>query len=304
MQGQSSDVSASNYMLLTGVAKAKIVAINPNNEKLKKVDINVKEDAKEPEYTGLEINEEVYSKLKFLLRIEGDLEMPDKTIKHYNQIVNLEFLISNRDDASSTGNVKFINNFGNSAYSSTKDNPKMGWFWKVGNPVPAKQGEVVVTEFLRAFLNTDIKSEGKIKNWAKIVNGDTNEIKGYIQNFINNFVYVLLGYKEVEKEGKISYYPVVFNRFFVRGGNDTPITAFRKFMDTYTGTFLYQNDLRLKKLDTDNLPKPDKESNESNDFDLGVNNQEAVDSFGEGNKAGLLGKSTDFPAGENETDLF
>ena len=267
MKGQSSDVPASNYLLLTGVAKAKIIGLNPNNAKLKSLGFNVKEDAQEPEYTGIDINSETFSKLRFVLKVKGDLQLNDGSLRPYDTNLFLDFLISNRDDASSSGNVKYLNDFGATAYSSTKENPKMEWFWSKGNPKAAKQGECLVTEFLRAFLNVDPRTEGKIKDWSKIVNGNVSEIVGYLKPYLdNNFVYVLLGYKEVVNDDKVSYYQSVFNRHFVRGGIDNPISSFKKQLDNYQGNFLYQNDLLLKKLDTDNLPKPDSDNSDSNPF--------------------------------------
>lgn len=295
MNGQTSDVPASNYLLLTGVAKAKIIGLNPSNAKLKSLGFNVKEDAPEPEYTGVTINEETYSKLRFVLKVKGDLQQNDGSLRPYDSNLFLDFLISNRDDASSSGNVKYINNFGSTAYSSTKDNPKMEWFWGKGSPKAAKQGEAIVTEFLRAFLNVDPRTEGKIKDWAKVVNGNTSEIAGYLKPFLeSNFVYVLLGYKEVVSDDKVNYYQNVFNRCFVRGGIDNPIPNFKKYLDNYQGTFLYQNDLMLKKLDTNNLPKPDSE----NDSPFGKS-EGADDPFSSSKAENVFNNSVDM-AGEEE----
>lgn len=235
-----------DYIVYTGVHKISVLGVNLNNEELKKLGFNVKEDAKEPEFLNVKVGEDkVFTRIRFAYLFRGKI-MIDGVERTYNQKANnLEFLISNRDNISANGNIQHINDYGATAYSSTKDNPKMAWFWEKPNRV-AKEGEAFLINFLKIYLNVAPKDECKL-NWEALVKGDTKEISNHLKLVPTNECYALLGYKEyTSPEGKNSLYQSVFNNAFVRGNKIGYMAEFVKLFANYTGGFNYQNDFNFK----------------------------------------------------------
>ena len=263
----SNESVENNFLVFSGVHKIKILGVNPNNAELAKLGYTIKEDAKEPEYTGIVINELEWSRVRFIYQIVGKTLINGNEVS-YSQKSSLDFLVSDRDVVSQNGNVQHIGDFGNTAYSSTKENPKMEWFWNKPNRV-AKQGEADLLGFLKVHLNIPPKDECKLAKWADVIKGNATEIKKYLQLVPNNECYALLGGKESEKDGKTTVYQSIYNRFFVRASNLQPEAAFSKEFANYTGSFNYQNDFTFKPfLEKVNNVVPD--SNAANTADADV----------------------------------
>jgi hypothetical protein len=253
----SNESVENNRLVYTGVHKIKVLAVNPTNAELAKLGYTIKEDSKEQEYTGIKIQELDYSRVRFLVQFSGKTIINGNEVT-YNDKTNLDFLISDRDVISQNGNVQHINNGGGTAYSSTKENPKMTWFWGTPNRV-AKQGEADLLHFLKVHLNIAPKEECKLDTWNKIVKGDVSEIKKNIGLVPNNQCFSTLGMKEVEKDGKVTVYQTIYNKHFVRASNLQPESEFSKHFANYTGNFNYQNDFTFKPVleKVVNTAKPD-----------------------------------------------
>lgn len=257
MKVNNSNTAVTNDSLVfTGVHKVKVLAVNPTNADLAKIGYTIKEDAKEPEYKDIKVGELDYSRVRFVLQFSGKM-LINGNEKSYNNKTNLDFLISDRDVVSANGNVQYINDAGNTAYSSTKENPKMTWFWGTPNRI-AKEGEAALLHFLKIHLNIAPKDECKLKSWADLLKGNATEIKKYLGLAPNNECYALLGDKIVEKDDKVTHYQSVYGRFFVRATAVQPEADFAKEFAKYTGTFNYQNDFTFKPvLEKVESPTPD-----------------------------------------------
>lgn len=266
----SNDSQESNILNFTGVHKIKVLAVNPTNAELAKFGYTIKEDAKEPEYAGIKIQELDWARVRFLVQFHGKTVINEKEV-NYSQRTFLDYLVSDRDVVSQNGNIQHINNGGNTAYASTKENANMKWFWSTENRV-AKQGEAELLGFLKVHLNIAPKDDCKLDTWSKIVKGDASEIKKLCALVPNNECYALLGIKESEKDGKTTIYQTIFNRFFVRATNLQPLAAFSKEFANFTGKFNYQNDFTFKPvLEKVTVATPDNNgggSNGSNDDDV------------------------------------
>lgn len=253
----SNESVESNRLVFTGVHKIKVLAVNPTNAELTKLGYTIKEDAKEQEYTGIKIQELDYSRIRFIYQFSGKTIINGNEVS-YNQKQSLDFLISDRDVVSKDGNIQHISDTGNTAYGSTKENPKMAWFWGTPNRV-AKQGEAELLHFLKIYLNIAPKDECKLAKWADLVKGNVTEIKKYLGLAPNNECFGTLGMKEVEKDGKITVYQTIYNKHFVRASNLQPEAEFSKHFANYTGSFNYQNDFTFKPVleKVVNTAKPD-----------------------------------------------
>jgi len=253
----SNESVENNRLVFTGVHKIKVLAVNPTNAELAKLGYTIKEDAKEQEYTGIKIQELDYSRVRFIYQFSGKTIINGNEVT-YNQKQSLDFLISDRDVVSKDGNIQHISNTGNTAYGSTKENPKMAWFWETPNRV-AKQGEAELLHFLKVHLNIAPKDECKLAKWVDLIKGNVTEIKKYLGLAPNNECYALLGMKEVEKDDKTNVYQAIYNKHFVRASNLQPESEFSKHFANYTGSFNYQNDFTFKPVleKVVNTAKPD-----------------------------------------------
>lgn len=198
-----------------GVASVNILAINPDNAKLRSFGWNIPADAPEPEYAKDIVGEDGSvarrARVRFMVQIQ-DLE--DKPI------VPLDFWI--RPEATfNAGKTKgkLIDAFGRTAWG-TKEEIKAG---KIPNytsgPANISQqynlchvGEEELVTFLMKFLNitplqvyqngqfVPSKNPGKltIDNWAKLCAGDVNELISYVALQPDNKVKVVFGVQSGE----------------------------------------------------------------------------------------------------------
>jgi hypothetical protein len=170
---RSLEPKVKNYF--TGVADAEILKFNPTKQEIMEIKgIENGDNIKDPDYK-ITIQDRVYRKLEILMRVNPNVELGKKTIDgkliedypndHY---FNVSFLVSDRDETSSTGNFRFINDRLQSTWAPSleaiKDNSSMSWF-KTDNVRKAKEGEVQLYDFLYAWYNKSSSKEEPITDF-------------------------------------------------------------------------------------------------------------------------------------------
>lgn len=197
----------------SGVASVNILAVNPDNAKLRSFGWNIPADAAEPEYSKEIVKEdhsvEKRARVRFMVQIQ---DLPDKPI------IPLDFWI--RPEAtfnSDKSKGKIIDAFGRTAWG-TKEEIKAGKIptYSSGpasisnNYALCHVGEEELVTFLLKYLNVTplqvfqngvfvpSKNPGKltIDNWQKICDGDVTEIIEYISLQPDNKVKIILGIQE------------------------------------------------------------------------------------------------------------
>lgn len=216
-----------------GVAPVSIVKINPTKAELEEIYGTKLEN--ESEYVGTqEANGEkvAYARVTFLVKPN-----PEKIGKDISPISMSFFLKKeyrfNRDGSK----VQVIDEYGNSGWA-TKDEcnnhtqlmSKEGKPLKIGtNYRPAYNGEIALTDFIKAYLNIPDAHEyvngawhlkkdadlsiARFDNIDKLFSGDFTEIKDVIAFQPDNFVKVLFGVRKKD-DGKM--FQSFFDRMFLK----------------------------------------------------------------------------------------
>lgn len=195
-----------------GVGTIKILAINPNNAKLRTFGWSIPEDAKEPEYVTSSTLEDGTIRQNTRIRFMVQLQEPED-----KPVIPMDFWI--RPDASFSNDhskCKVIDNFGRTAWA-TKDEMKAHAIPQystgpasIAAPyTPCYVGQDKIVQFLRAFLvctpyetkefgsNTWTKSPSPgiltIDNWRALCNGQVDEIRSYVADKPDNMLKVIFG---------------------------------------------------------------------------------------------------------------
>jgi hypothetical protein len=253
-----------------GLAKLKVVAINPTGDVLKQM-YNIEELKEEPKYTDIVLKteegvENTYNKVVLHLAndqmvltdkkdLAGNFIRAKETIK-----TRLEFLVSPEFDIARTGSVRTINALGNDSWQSEEKmlaNEKMAWFTKYVPMHQAKKGEVALLNFVRNWMNVGSKDNCNFADYTKIAKGDVTELKSMAKSFPNNEITVLLGVKKADN-GKL--YQTVYNKCYSRPTAKTPKDIFNKSLDDTYGEFdaIYPSNLELAYVSLNNdADKPD-----------------------------------------------
>lgn len=187
-------VSGGGGKLYVGIASMHVVAVNPTLSELNALGINLKN---EPDYRGIEINQEVYNKVVFWL-------------KHYNPefTTKVEFLVKPEPKISQSGKAQWVNNIGQFAFSESKASEAYEWFKDEGVR-KAFVGEEKLMNFIKAFANVANGDECAFETFQNISKGDVTEIKALVNQLSDNKIRVLLGVKD-EK------YQQVYDKHFGR----------------------------------------------------------------------------------------
>lgn len=198
-----------------GVASVNVLAINPDNNKLRSFGWNIPADAAEPEYSKEIVKEdhsvEKRARVRFMVQIQ---DLPEKPI------IPLDFWIRpevtfNFDKSKG----KIIDAFGRTAWG-TKEELKAGKIPTYSSgPASISNGyklchvgEEELVTFLLKYLNVTplqvyqngtfvaSKNPGKltIDNWQKICDGNVTELIEYIALQPENKVKIILGIQEGE----------------------------------------------------------------------------------------------------------
>lgn len=227
-----------------GVGTVNIVAVNPNNAKLRELGRNIPLDAEEPKYVNeREVNGEVKKSWKVRLMAQvQDLE--DKPI------IPMDFYITPDVWLNGTGDkCQIIDAYGRTAWATRDEakNKKIPQYEKGPADIDAKykyshRGEEDLVKFLIAYLNMTPyysfnpdgtrhrnANPGKltIDYWDALCAGDGKEIQGYVDAEKDNTAKVMFGYREDPETNK--KYQIFFTeRFF------SPFTKFDVENGVYT----------------------------------------------------------------------
>lgn len=223
-----------------GVASVKVLALNPDNAKLRQCGWSIADDAKEPEYVIRENGKVTSSRLRFLVQIQ-DLE--DKPI------IALDFWMRPEPRFVGEGTkITVIDKHGRTAFA-TKEEFKAHAVPQYSNG-PANisnsynvchVGEEEVVKFLMKLLNvTPLQLFNRVTNqwkaaenpgsltiddWNKLCNGDVSEIQGYCNLQPDNCVKVVLGIRT--KDDNKTYQTFLTTYFLGNGA----------FTDKFTGEY-------------------------------------------------------------------
>lgn len=200
-----------------GVGSISIVAINPNNAKLREFGWTIPEGTQEPVYACNKA-ENKPGRVRFLVQLQDPDDKP---------VLALDFWI--RPDARITGKegdavrkCQVIDSFGRTAFATKEElkahkipQYKNGPAQIAANYKPCHSGEADLVQFLMKFLNVtplqrfdraknmwiDNKAPGEltIDHWDKLCNGDVSELAEYVSLRPDNRVKVIFGVKTTDE---------------------------------------------------------------------------------------------------------
>lgn len=200
-----------------GVSSVSIVAINPNNEKLRKFGWVIPDDAKEPEYAYNKA-ENTSGRVRFLVQLQ---EPEDKPVIAMDFWIRPEVRITGKE-GDAVRKCQVIDSFGRTAFATKEEFKahKIPQYSKgpaqiASNYKACHVGEAELVQFLMKFLNVtplqrfdrvknawvDNKAPGEltIDNWDKLCEGDCTEIAEYISLQENNRVKVIFGVRSTDE---------------------------------------------------------------------------------------------------------
>lgn len=229
VQGNKSDGKTSvGPKLYTGLANVNVVGINPTKEQAEKFGYKMKD---EPVYMGKDKNEVDYTRIDFFLK-----HKQIGLITKYSVFLRKE----GRESSKTPGNKQFVNDYGQFAWGTTPEEilEKYDWIKPDGLKL-ATAGEEDLINFMKKWLDV---TDGKITidHMDKLLKGDVSELQGYMKQFPDNQVKVLLMVKDQQ-------YQEVYSAHFGRPYDDS--TRFwkealiKKAIPTGRST---QDDLELK----------------------------------------------------------
>jgi len=216
-----------------GVASIKILAVNPNNETLRKYGWQIPQTSDEPSYVLQKQTEKgvkTLSRVRFLVQIQ---DLPDKPV------IGLDFWVRPEIWIDKTGKkCKIIDSFGRTAWA-TKEEVRFKTIPQYANG-PASinsdykgchPGEEELIAFIRKFLNitplqifdknknayvsTDKPGHSTFDHWADICNGNVTEIIEMINHEPDNLVKVCLGIRFTDDNKS---YQTFLNSYFLGNG--------------------------------------------------------------------------------------
>ena len=199
--GNKSDVIVTkSYKTIYGIAPMKVVAINPTMDQLISIGINAQ---KEPEYVGDKTRLEIWLETQLTeKKVEGSVDKSLEELGIEKQLVNkLTIFTSNTKKGKSDGStVVWINNFGRICSTASNEQPAASW-WKADGQHVAREGEIELIKFLRAWVNAGPTDEVFIDDWDALVAGNVKELRIILSDFKNNIFRSMIEVR-VTKEGK------------------------------------------------------------------------------------------------------
>lgn len=250
---ESASTSQSDIKRYIGVATVNVVAVNPNNETLKKYGWNIAEGAEEPSYGTSKNSDgtERAARVRLLVSIK---ELPG------NPVIPLDFSVRPeiRANADKT-KFQIIDAYGRTAWATEEEikNRKVpvysnGSVAQISTPYRlCHAGEETLIKFLSKYLNVtpfDIfdkakgqyvpsKNPGKVSidDWDALCKGDAKELKGYFAMKPDNVVKVILGVRTSDDNRT---YQTFFRDGFLSNGNYVSIVTgvydnAKKLLDKY-----------------------------------------------------------------------
>lgn len=218
---KGNEVVTNEVKLYTGVAKVRVVAVNPDMAAMQEMGMkNVKD---EPQYVSS--TDEGHNKV----RLDFYLQSDKPAIK-----AKLSFWLEDVETITKAGDKKqFINHIAQSTYA-TSEAALYDWFDTTDVRV-AKRGEADLHEFLRAWANVKSGEECKI-DVAPFFESDFSELQSLVGMLSVNEIQVLLGVRVADNGNT---YQDVYNRHFERSYTKSTKGWIKKLSDTYS---TYKND--------------------------------------------------------------
>lgn len=195
-----SKVVTKSFKIIYGIAPFKVVAINPNMEQLISLGINAQ---KEPEYLGEKSRVDIWMQtILSPTRVEGSADKSLEELGVEKQLIQkLTIFISDTAKGKSDGSTSvWINNFGSISSTPAGEQPTASW-WKPNGQHIAREGEIELVKFLRAWVNAGPTDEVYIDDWAALIRGNVKELRDILITFKNNIVRSMIEVR-VNKEGK------------------------------------------------------------------------------------------------------
>ena len=210
-----------------GVASINILAINPDNNKLRSYGWSIPEDAEEPKYLIINEDGKKSARIRFLVQIQDLEEKP---------IIALDFWARPELQLNSDGTkCKIIDSYGRTAWATKSEVQSHSIPQYANGPAsispdykPCHSGEESLVLFLMKWLNmtppqimingawTASTKPGRltIDNWAKLFSGtkdSVDEIAGYVAAKADNRCKVILGVrKNDENRSYQTFLPTCF----------------------------------------------------------------------------------------------
>lgn len=227
-----------------GVASVNIVAINPNNEKLRQYGWNIPADAPDPEYVKTiekDGKQQKMTRIRFLVQIQ-DLE--DKPVTYMDFLCKPEFSQNNPAD-DKPKKWKIIDAYGRTAWGTkeeiegkripqyAKGPANISTPYKICHP-----GEEEIIKFLYKYLNItplqvydkvrgtwmNSKNPGRltIDDWKAVCEGNVKELAYYASQQPSNCVKVVFGV-QTTPDNKI--YQTFLNTGYIGNGASPDLTT-------------------------------------------------------------------------------
>ena len=190
--------------LYTGIHNVKVVAINPNKERLEEMGYK---PTKDPVYVTTEGD---VKKLRLDFHLNGVNPEGEKIMTKVAFFLENQLRV-NRDGTKS----EWINDFGRTAWSeegSPEDVPSGFTWFKHETARRSHVGEADLHLFLVNWLNIGPDDEAKMDNFLAIFDEDYSELHSLLAGNIDNEVRVLLTVRD-------SKYQSVYNKYFDRASN-------------------------------------------------------------------------------------
>ena len=235
-----------------GVASISVLAINPNNAKLRSYGWQIPEDADEPKYQTVDAEGRKSARLRMLVQIHDLDEKP---------VIALDFWVRpdvmfNKDQTK----CKIIDPYGRTAYGTKAEVQgheipmySNGRANISSDYKPCHSGEEEIVLFLMKYLNVTplsifdrvkqnwvaTKNPGRvtIDNWRKLCEGDVSEIAAALAMQPENRVKVILGVRTTDDNK--SYQTFLATNYIGNGAipdrNTGEYAAARKAIDKFVG---------------------------------------------------------------------
>lgn len=233
-----------------GVASVNVLAINPDNARLRSYGWTIPKDAEEPKYVTTDSSGRKSARVRFLVQIQDLDEKP---------VVAMDFWV--RPDIFFTKDgqkCKVIDSFGRCAYGTKPEIKAHQIPQYASGPAqissdykPCHIGEEELVLFTMKYLNVtplqifDRKTQGwvssknpgrlTIDHWDRLCNGDVTELKQYFSLQPDNRVKVIFGIRSTDEN---KTYQTFLSSTFIGNGavadrNSGEYTSARKAIDKY-----------------------------------------------------------------------
>ena len=240
-----------------GVASINILAINPNNAKLRSYGWTIPDGADEPQYVVINEEGKKSVRVRFLVQIQDFEDKP---------IVPLDFWVRPELRLNSDGTkCQIIDSYGRTAWATKADIQSHSIPQYQNGPAniskdykAAHSGEEALVLFLMKWLNMtplDIKVNGEwtqatrpgrltIDDWSKLCRGDVSEIASYVAAKEDNRCKVVLGIRRTDDNKSYqTFLPTCFlangARMDLTGKYPKAVSEIDKYMNGRTQNLLF-----------------------------------------------------------------